>query len=75
MIWWIIGAIAVYLAIGVALWLYVIFNDPWGGFSLFPLYALLLIVGWLPFMIYNLRYQVKKVNEWYKETFKNREDD
>jgi len=74
MIWWIVGAIAIYLAIGVAIWLYVLLTDPWGGFLLYPLYALLFIAGWLPMVLYNLWFQVKKVNEWYKETFVKREE-
>ncbi|AXU41132.1 hypothetical protein BC01_035 [Bacillus phage BC01] len=74
MIWWIIGAIIAYLVIGVIFWIFVIATDGWGSLFLYPLYALLLIVGWLPIYLINLAKEAKEVSEWYKDIFVKREE-
>ncbi|MEF8680452.1 UNVERIFIED_CONTAM: hypothetical protein ORM23_10135 [Bacillus cereus] len=48
--WWIL-AISIYLLIGVALLIWIITTDSWGSFFLYPFFAVVIVLGWLPLMV------------------------
>ncbi|MES1051789.1 hypothetical protein FOA24_21375 [Bacillus thuringiensis] len=48
--WWII-AIGLYLVIGLALLIWIITTDSWGSLFLYPVFAAVIVLGWLPLMV------------------------
>ncbi|PGC56653.1 hypothetical protein COM24_07530 [Bacillus toyonensis] len=61
---WILCGIIVYLLIGFIIWIWSVCTDRWGGFLLYPVFALLIIVGWLPLTIRNV---IELISEKYKK--------
>ncbi|WP_000864132.1 hypothetical protein [Bacillus toyonensis] len=48
--WWII-AIGLYLLIGFVLLIWIITTDSWGSLFLYPVFAVVIVLGWLPLMV------------------------
>ncbi|PEE32905.1 hypothetical protein CN271_24670 [Bacillus cereus] len=48
--WWTI-TIGLYLVIGLALLIWIITTERWGSLFLYPVFAVVIVLGWLPLMV------------------------
>ncbi|AAT56121.1 MULTISPECIES: hypothetical protein [Bacillus] len=65
--WWAI-AIGLYLLIGVALLIWIIATDSWGSLFLYPVFAVVIVLGWLPLMIRSIVQEISKaIHKWKRK--------
>ncbi|MCU4715941.1 hypothetical protein OCE25_27205 [Bacillus cereus] len=65
--WWTI-AIGLYLVIGLALLIWIITTESWGSLFLYPVFAVVIVLGWLPLIVRSFVQEVfEAIQKWKRK--------